>query len=270
MLTGVARDDLIQLGPGRVSTAQLAFRVFLSRPSNDRLPANTPHIYVHESNVANGAGSKGCVLAALLTAPGGFLSVNEALRSRSLNVLVGDNPGDLLRTAVKNAFDTLFKGGEDHLGREDDSVPLPERRSRREWRKAGVGETRGRCGNALFSDPRRGVRRDSVDARGGIRVSLFLFSANSPLDQAIDDFDGLSTDFDRLAAYHVGLGQSRTCPWVTDDNPVMRGRRSGRRGTGGRSGSRMRIGWGEEGGGRGSVRFGVGNVVLGRVAHSSN
>ena len=261
----MATNDLIQLRPGRVSTAQLALRVFLSQPSNDRLPADAPRIDVYESNIASSAGSEGCIMTTLLAAPRRFRLVNGRSRSRSLNVLMGDNPGDLLRTAVKNTFDTLIKGGEDYLGGEDDSVPLPERRSMRDWWGTGIGETRGRCRNPLFSDPRRRVWRAGVYARGRVRVYLFIFSANGPLDQAIDDLDGLSTDFDRLAAYYVGLGQSRTRPWVADDDPAMGGRRSRRRGTRSRSGSRIRICWGE-----GGVGSGVGNVVLGCVAHSSN
>jgi len=107
VLAGVASNDLIQLGPGRVSTAQLAFRVFLAYPSNDRPPADAPHIDVHESNITSGPCSEGCVLTTLLT------------------TLVGDNPGYLLPTTVNNTFDTLFKGGEDYVGREDEFVPLP-------------------------------------------------------------------------------------------------------------------------------------------------
>ena len=132
VLTGVVSDDLVQLGPGRVSTTQLASRVFLTQPSNDRLPADAPHIDVHESNITSGTGSEGCVLTAFFTTPERFREVSEALvRSRSSNVLMGDNPGDLLPTTVNNTFDTLFEGGEDYIGREDDLVPLPECRSRR-------------------------------------------------------------------------------------------------------------------------------------------
>jgi len=208
VLAGVASDDLIQLGPGRLSAAQLAFRVFLSQPPNDRLPADAPHIDVHESNVASGAGSKSRVLTTLFA------------------TLMGDNPGDLLPTTFNNAFDTLLKGGEDHIGREDDFIPRPERRSRSKWGRAGIGEAR-RCGNAPFSDPRGEVRGGAVRARGKIRVYLFFLSASSLLDQAVDDLDGPGADFDRLAAYYVGLGQSRTRPWVADDNPARRGRRAG-------------------------------------------
>jgi len=112
-LTGMVGDNLIQLGPGRVSAAQLAFHVFLAHPLDDRLPADAPHIDVDESDITGGASSEGCILTALLA------------------TLVGDDPGDLLTTGVKDALYTLVDRGENHISREDEFVSLPERRSGR-------------------------------------------------------------------------------------------------------------------------------------------
>jgi hypothetical protein len=71
-------DNLIQLGPGRVSTAQLALHVFPTHPLDDRLPTDPPHIDVHEGDITGGTSSKGCVLATLLTTPAKFLPSAEA------------------------------------------------------------------------------------------------------------------------------------------------------------------------------------------------
>ena len=130
-MTGMAGDNLIQPGPGRVSAAQLAFHIFPTQPLDNRLPTDAPHIDVHEGDIAGGASSKGCIVTALLAIPGRFLSVSEAQRSRSVNVLVGDNPSDLLTTSVNKALDTLLDSGEHYVGREDEFVFRPERRSGR-------------------------------------------------------------------------------------------------------------------------------------------
>ena len=148
-------DNLIQPGPGRVSTAQLAPRIFLTRPLDDRLPTDAPHIYVHEGNVMGGTSSEGCVLTTLLAMPGRFISVSESPRSRSVNVLVGDNPGNLLTTCVNHTFDTFLDSGEYYVSREDEFVSLPERRSGRKRRRARIREGRGRCETSFFSTPRR-------------------------------------------------------------------------------------------------------------------
>jgi len=124
-------DDLIQLGPGGVSTAQVAFHVLFAEPLDNRLPTNTPHIHVYECDITSGASSKGCVLTTLLTTPGRFLSFSEAPRSRLANVLVGDNPGDLLATGIKDTLYTLIDSGENYIGGEDELVSLPECRSGR-------------------------------------------------------------------------------------------------------------------------------------------
>lgn len=102
-MAGMLGDNLIQLGPGRVSAAQFGFHVFLTHPLYDRLPTDAPHIDVHEGDITGGASSKGCGLTTLLATPGGFLSVSGAPRSRSVNVLVSDNPGDLLTASVDDA-----------------------------------------------------------------------------------------------------------------------------------------------------------------------
>ena len=70
MLGGVLGDDLIQLGPVGVSAAEVAFDVLLAHPLDDGPPTDTPHVDVYEGDVASGASSKGCVLAALFPAPG--------------------------------------------------------------------------------------------------------------------------------------------------------------------------------------------------------
>ena len=94
-----------------------------------------------------------------------------------------------------------------------------------------------------------------------------FFSANSFLDQAVDNLDGLGADLDRFTADLVGLGQNRACPCIADHKPSRRKRRTGGGRTRGRSGWIMRVVWGEVGRG---VGFGVGNVVLGCVARSRN
>jgi len=55
-----------------------------------------------------GANSKGCVLTTLLAVPGRFLSVSEAPRSGFVNVLMSDNPGDLLTTGVNHTLNALL------------------------------------------------------------------------------------------------------------------------------------------------------------------
>ena len=69
MLGGMVGDDLIQLRPVGISAAQVAFDVLLSGPLHNCPPTDTPHIDVHEGDVASGASSKGCVLATLLPTP---------------------------------------------------------------------------------------------------------------------------------------------------------------------------------------------------------
>jgi len=225
--------NLIQFGPGGVSTAQVAFHVLLAEPLDDRLPTNAPHIHVYECDITSGASSKGCVLTTLLTTPGRFLSVNEAPRSRLTNILVGDNPGDLLATGVKKTLYTLIDSGENYIGREDELVSLPERRSGRELRRrTRIGESRGRCEIPL--SPWWHVWGSTTAPRGGVLRFRFLFSTNSFLDQAVDDLDGLSADFDRFPTNRVGLGQSRPCLRIADHNPSTRKRRA----RGGRTRSR--------------------------------
>jgi hypothetical protein len=104
-------DNLIQLGPGRVSTAQLAPRVFLTYPPDDRLPTDPPHIDVHEGDITGGSSSKGCVLTTLLATPASIFPSARHPRSRLVNLLVGDEPGDLLTTGVNNTHDTLLNSG---------------------------------------------------------------------------------------------------------------------------------------------------------------
>ena len=65
MLTGMLGNNVVQLRPIGIPTAQLAFRILFSNPPDDRLPAKTPHVNVHEGDITNGTSSKGCVLAAL-------------------------------------------------------------------------------------------------------------------------------------------------------------------------------------------------------------
>jgi len=69
VLGGVVGDNLIQLGPVGISTAQVGFNVLLAGPLHNGPPTNTPHIDVHEGDVTSGTSSKGCVLATLLPAP---------------------------------------------------------------------------------------------------------------------------------------------------------------------------------------------------------
>ena len=134
-------DNPTQLGPGRISTAQLAFHVFLTHPLDDRLPTNSPHIDVHEGHITGSASSKGGVLTTLLAVPGRFLSVSEALRSGSVNVLMGDHPGDLLATGVNHTLNTLLDSGDYHVSRKDEFISLPERRSGRKWRGTIIRES---------------------------------------------------------------------------------------------------------------------------------
>ena len=262
-------DNLIQPGPGRVSTAQLAFHVFPAHPLDDRLPTDAPHIDVNEGDITGGTSSEGCVLTTLFAVPRKFLSVSEAPRSRSVNVLVGDNPGDLLTASVHNTPDTLLDSGEYHISREDQFVSRPERRSGREWWGTRTRESR-RCETSFFSTPWRQVRRDTAGAGGKVLRFRPLFSANSFLDHAVDDLDGLGADFDRFATYHVGLGQSRARPWIADDKAPRRKRRAGRGRARNRSGCRMRAAWGGVGRGSGGMGSGIGNVIFGCVAHSRN
>jgi hypothetical protein len=226
----VVGNDLIQLGPVGVSTAQLGFHKLPAGPPDNRPPPNTPHIDVHKGDVAGGASSKGCVLTTLFTAPGGeVFPVSDVPRSGSVNLLVGNDPGDLFTTGVKYASYTLIDGGENYLSRENDLVSRPECRSGREGRGARIKGSR----TPLSSVPWRQVRRNTASPRSRIRS---LFPTDSLLDQAVDDLDGLGADFDRFATHRVGLGQSRACPWITDHNPSVGERRTG----GGRT--RRRIG----------------------------
>lgn len=192
-------------------------------------------------------------MATLLAISERPLSVSEAPRPRSVNVPVSDNPGDLLTTNINNTLDTLLNSGEHYVSRKDKFVPRPERRSGRKWWETGVRESRGRCKTLLFSTPWWQVWRDAANARGRVLEFRFLSSASSFLDQAVDDLDGLGTDFDSFATYHVGLGQNRTRLWVADDKAPTKKRRTGR----GRSGSRcrVRVAWGEVGRGRRGVGF---------------
>lgn len=153
MSTGVFGDNLIQLGSGGISTAQLGFHVLLAGPLDDRPPTDTPHIDVYESDITSGASSKGCILTTLFATSRRFLSVSEASRSRSVNVLVGDNPGDFLTTRIKGAPNTLLDGGENYIGREDEFISLPECGSGRKWRGTRIVEIRGRCMISVFSMP---------------------------------------------------------------------------------------------------------------------
>jgi len=88
-------DDLIQLGPIGVSTAQLGFHVLLADSLDDGPPANTPHIDVHEGDITSGTGSKGSIVTALFA------------------TLVGNDPGDFFTPGIKDAPYTLLDRGED-------------------------------------------------------------------------------------------------------------------------------------------------------------
>lgn len=210
MLTGMVGSDLIQPGPGGVSAAKLAFHVLLAGPLDDRPPTNTPHIDVHESDVTSSTSSEGCGLTTLFTTPRSFsLSVSNTWRSKSVNVLVGDDPGDLFTAGIDDTLYALFEGGENHVGREDEFVSFPECGSGREWRRTRVGGVLGRSEAPLFSSPWWHVRGNAASGRAGVLWFRFLFSSNGFLDQAVDDLDGLCADFDRFAANGMGLGQSR-------------------------------------------------------------
>ena len=106
-------SNLIQPGPGRVSTAQFALSVLLACLFDDRPPTDASHIDVHEGNITSCASSKSCVVTTLLAAPARFLSVSEVSRSRPVNVLMGDNPGDFLTAGINDTLDTLINSGED-------------------------------------------------------------------------------------------------------------------------------------------------------------
>lgn len=58
----------------------------------------------------------------------GDFPVSEVPRSRSMSVLMGDNPGNLLATGVEDTGHTLFYGRQHYLCRENELVPLPQRR----------------------------------------------------------------------------------------------------------------------------------------------
>lgn len=139
-----------------------------------------------------------------------------------MNVLVGDDPGDLVTASVNDAFDTFLDSGEDNIGRENDFVPFPECGSgRKRWRtRIGGGREA-----PLFPTPPWG---NTASARRRTLRFRSLFSADSFLDQAVDDLDGLGTDVHSFATNHVSLGQSRAGPWVADNEPSVRRGRAGR------------------------------------------
>lgn len=110
MLTSVFGDNLVQPGPVGIPAGQFSFRILFTDPPYDSLPCETSGIDVHEGNITNGACSEGRVLTTLFTTPGGNGRVSEISRSRSLSVLVGDNPGDLLTAHVEEAVYALFYG----------------------------------------------------------------------------------------------------------------------------------------------------------------
>ena len=62
-------NDLVQLGPIGIPTAQVAFNVLLAGPLDDGPSTDTPHIDIHEGNVTSGTSGKGCVLATLFPTP---------------------------------------------------------------------------------------------------------------------------------------------------------------------------------------------------------
>ena len=131
-MAGVVGDDLIQLGPVGVSTAQVAFDVLLAEPLDDGPPSDPPHIDIHEGDVTGGTSSKGCVLATLLPTPERVSSVGNIPRSGWGNVLVGDDSGDFFTAGLYDTLDTLLDSGEHHISRENELIPFPERRSGRE------------------------------------------------------------------------------------------------------------------------------------------
>ena len=112
---GVVGDDLIQLGPVGIPAAQVGFNVLLAGPLDDGPPTDTPHIDVHEGDVTSGTSSKGCVLATFFPTPRRVVSAGNIQRSEWANILVGDNPGDLLTASVNDALDTLLDGGENYI-----------------------------------------------------------------------------------------------------------------------------------------------------------
>lgn len=242
MLAGMVGDDVIQLGPVGVSTAQLGFHILLGDPPDDGLPADTLHIDVYEGDITCGPGTKGCVLATLLAMPGRCSTVSNRPGSRSLDVLVGDHPGDLFTTGVSDAHYALFDCGENHIGREDYLVPFPERGPGRKRRRTRVGESGRRRETPLFSVSWRNTRI--------LRFRL-IFSANGFRDEAVNHLDGLGADFDGFATDHVGLGQSRARLWVADHKTSRREGRAGRGRTRGRLGWRPRACRAEMGGGVG-------------------
>ena len=118
---------------------------------------------------------------------------------------MGDNSGDLFTASLYDAFDALLDGGEDHISRENEFVPFPERRSGREWWRAGIGVRWETLGSSI---PWGQVWRSTAGVGSGTLRFRFIFSAYGFLDQAIDDFDGLGADFHRFATNHMSLGQS--------------------------------------------------------------
>ena len=208
-MSGVVGEDLIQLGPSRVSAAQLAFHVLLSDPPDDRPPTNAPHIDVYEGDITSGSSSKGCVLTTLFAMPRRISSVSSTPRSWPVNVLVGDDPSDLLATGVNDAPYTLVDSGENYIGREDEFISRPKGRSRRKRRKTRIVGRQGGRETPFSSIPRREIWRNTASARSRALGFRILFSANSSLYQTVDDFDGLRADFDCFATDRVGLGQNR-------------------------------------------------------------
>ena len=122
-----------------------------------------------------------------------------------MNVLVGDDPSDLVATGINDALYALFDGRENDISREDEFVSRPECRSGREWRRTRI---KGRCEPPFLSVPWRQVRGSAATARTRTLGFRFVFPTNGSLDQTVDDLDGLGTDFDRFATNRVGLGQS--------------------------------------------------------------
>jgi len=216
VLTGMVGDDVIQLGPSGISTAQLGSRVLPANPPDDRLPTDTLHIDIYEGNITSDAGSKGCVMTTLLA------------------TLVGDNLSDLITSGGNDAFYALFNRGENYVSREDYFVSFPEHGSGGKWRGTMIGGSVGRWETPHSSIPWWQVWRDTTSTRSRILWYRPLSSANSYLYQAADSSDGPGADFDRFATNHVGLGQNRARPWIGDHKSLMRRKRIRRSRTRGR------------------------------------
>lgn len=145
---------------------------------------------------------------------------------------MSDDSGDLLAAGVNDALDALLDGRENYIGGENELVPFPQRRPGRKWRRTRIG---GRYGTPPSSIPRRQVSRDATSARIRTLEFRFLLSANSFLDQAVDDFDSLGADVHCFATDRVSLGQSRAGLWIADNEPSVWRRRTGRRRTRGQT-----------------------------------